>query len=717
MERVLRETEDRYQQLVDLSPDAVLVNVGGKRVFANPAAAGLFGAGSPQELIGRTALDMVHPDHRELAAQRNNLVLAGGALPIQEIQILRLDGTAVQVEVSGSRIEFDGVPAVQVIYRDISERKQAEAALRETNEYLDNLINYANAPIIVWDPELRITRFNRAFEVLTGRKAEAVIGESLEILFPTAQVTGSMELISETQSGERWETVEISILHLDGSVRTVLWNSATLYAADGVTPTATIAQGQDITERKQAEREIHRRNLDLSVLYAVSRAGTQSLGTESRLGAILDALMEALDVEAGGVFLLEPDGETMILQVHRGLSERFVANAGRIKLGEGISGIAAAQRQPIVMDLTTYPSERLAPFIVEEGFETLASTPLIAGGEVLGAINVGTRRAQALTAADVDLLLAVGEQAGGLLHNALLHERLEVELRERMQAEETVKESEARFRGVVESAQDAIITADADGNIVGWNQAAEHMFGRTKGEVLGQPLTLLMPARYQDSHVAGMARVRSGGDHHVIGRTAVELEGLRKDQNEFPLELSLARLEGAGGSFFTAIIRDITERKQAEEALRQSEEQLRQSQKMEAVGQLAGGIAHDFNNLLTAVLGYSDLLLARKDISDSPAREDVEEIKHAAERAGALTRQILAFSRRQALRPSVVSLNEVLAGMEPLLRRTLGENIELISLQYPDLGHTEMDVHQFEQVLMNLALNARDAMPTGGRLT
>jgi PAS domain S-box-containing protein len=137
--------------------------------------------------------------------------------------------------------------------KEVDERRRAQEALRETNEYLDNLFNYANAPIIVWDPEFRISRFNRAFEALTGRTTETVIGEPLGILFPAAQVESSMELIRKTLTGERWEAVEIPILHLDGSVSTVLWNSATLFAPDGVTPAATIAQGQNITDRKRAE--------------------------------------------------------------------------------------------------------------------------------------------------------------------------------------------------------------------------------------------------------------------------------------------------------------------------------------------------------------------------------------------------------------------------------------------------------------------------------
>jgi PAS domain S-box-containing protein len=173
-------------------------------------------------------------------------------------------GTTRRDEIGAASRAFDSMTEeleVTLVTRDdlaneVAERTRAEESLRETNAYLDNLFNYANAPIIVWDPGFRITRFNRAFEALTGRNAEAVIGESLEILFPAAQVVSSMQLIGKTLTGERWETVEIPIVHLDGSVRTVLWNSATLFATDGTTPVATIAQGQDITERKRAEDQM-----------------------------------------------------------------------------------------------------------------------------------------------------------------------------------------------------------------------------------------------------------------------------------------------------------------------------------------------------------------------------------------------------------------------------------------------------------------------------
>ena len=147
--------------------------------------------------------------------------------------------------------------------QDITERKLAEEALRETKDYLENLFNYANAPIIVWDPVFRITRFNHAFERLTGRSASEVIGKKLDILFPEQSREESLAHIQRAVAGERWEVVEIPIQHVDGSVRTVLWNSATLYAPDGKMPIATIAQGQDITERKLAEEALHRRTDEL----------------------------------------------------------------------------------------------------------------------------------------------------------------------------------------------------------------------------------------------------------------------------------------------------------------------------------------------------------------------------------------------------------------------------------------------------------------------
>ena len=200
--------------------------------------------------------------------------------------------------------------------------------------------------------------------------------------------------------------------------------------------------------------------------------------------------------------------------------------------------------------------------------------------------------------------------------------------------------------------------------------------------------------------------------------TGRETVRLRKDGSRVDVSISTAALHDADGraTGMVATYVDISGRKRAEEALRHSQEQLRQAQKMEAVGRLAGGVAHDFNNLLSAILSYSEMVLA--DLPEAhPSRDDIEQIRQAGMRAAELTHQLLAFSRRQLLQLRTINLNTVVRGVDRMLRRVIGEDIELRAELAPDLGFARADAGQLEQVLMNLAVNARDAMPTGGTLT
>ncbi len=199
----------------------------------------------------------------------------------------RKDGNLFDVAISINNLPLHGSQFVLFV-QDITKRKQMDLALRESNAYLENLINYANAPIIVWDTQFRITRFNHAFEALTGRIEQEVTGQSLALLFPPELAEYSMALTTKTLSGERWETVEIKIQHRDGSVRTVLWNSATLFTEDGQTPIATIAQGQDITERKQAEQKLQ---LAASV-FTHAREGIMITATDGTIIDVNDAFSD-----------------------------------------------------------------------------------------------------------------------------------------------------------------------------------------------------------------------------------------------------------------------------------------------------------------------------------------------------------------------------------------------------------------------------------------
>jgi PAS domain S-box-containing protein len=277
-----------------------------------------------------------------------------------------------------------------------------------------------------------------------------------------------------------------------------------------------------------------------------------------------------------------------------------------------------------------------------------------------------------------------------------------------------LRESNERFRSVTDSAQDAIISVNSRGEIVFWNLRAQAVFGYDEREASGRELTQLISKSDREQHADQIARLWTS-ESPWMGRT-VELHVVSRDGREVPVELSLSTWTAGNEAFYTLLIRDITERRQSAEALRQREDELRHAQKMEAVGRLAGGIAHDFNNLLTGILGYADLILEGLP-PGSRIRNDVEGIRKAGRSAAALTRELLAFSRKQVVQPTVLDLNEVVRGTEGLLRRLIGADTLLILHLGDDVKSVKADRSQIEQVLLNLATNARDAMPDGGTLT
>jgi len=393
--------------------------------------------------------------------------------------------------------------------------------------------------------------------------------------------------------------------------------------------------------------------------------------------------------------------------------------------------------------------------------------------------------------------------------------------------EAELRASEAWKAAIFQSALDGIITVDHEGRITDFNHAAETIFRRARADVLGrQAVTTLVPPALRDGHREEIARHVLAGDSGLIGRR-IETLGMRSDGSEFPIEMAVTPLEVQGRHLFIAFVRDIADRRRAEESLRASsrqfralfegsldamvvaddegryvevnpaacdlhglprhallghwigdfaapgfdfkatwdelhekqgvrgemrlhrgdgvqreldlvgtadflpgshlvvlrdvtdrkqlEAQLRQSQKMEAIGRLAGGVAHDFNNLLSVISGYAELIL-RGLPADSSQRGKGEEILKASARAAALTRQLLAFSRQQVLQPKIFDLNAVVSEMQGMLERLIGVDIVLDTRLAPQLGRVRADPGQVEQVVMNLVVNARDAMPNGGRI-
>jgi two-component system, cell cycle sensor histidine kinase and response regulator CckA len=291
--------------------------------------------------------------------------------------------------------------------------------------------------------------------------------------------------------------------------------------------------------------------------------------------------------------------------------------------------------------------------------------------------------------------------------------------------------AQARFTGLLDAAPDAMVCVETDGRIALVNAAAERLFGYRREELVGLRVEVLVPDEARLRHPEHRERYVTDPQPRPMGGAGMELAGRRRNGSTFPAEISLSAIETDEGTLITAAVRDVTERLAAQaerERLRTQvererlERQVHQSQRLESLGQLAGGVAHDFNNLLGVISGYSAFVA--DEAQSHPAgdgwqgvRDDIEQVQHAAERAARLTHQLLAFARREVVQPRVLNLNEVVESMLRLLQRTLGEHIEIITQLGPGLDAILADVGQAEQVIVNLALNARDAMPGGGRLT
>jgi len=285
---------------------------------------------------------------------------------------------------------------------------------------------------------------------------------------------------------------------------------------------------------------------------------------------------------------------------------------------------------------------------------------------------------------------------------------------DRRQIEAELRVSEGEFRSLVEAAPGAIVITDEDGRIAFVNDHTEVLFGYQRSELLGHSVEMLVPERFRGAHVSHRGAYRSLPSQRPMG-SGLDLVARRRDGSEFPIDVSLGPLESKDGLRVISVLHDISERKRADVERQLLEEKLQQAHRVEAIGRLTGGIAHDFNNLLTVISGYTEILL-RRLAPETEESKEIAEINKAAERAAQLTRQLLAYSRKQNLNPTVLDLNNVVTETQTMLERLIGENIEFTTALAEDLGSISADNGQIEQIIMNLALNARDAMPEGGKL-
>jgi PAS domain S-box-containing protein len=411
--------------------------------------------------------------------------------------------------------------------------------------------------------------------------------------------------------------------------------------------------------------------------------------------AVMDEVVDAASRLLGAPFVvvLTPDAarETLAAQASRGISPDEL-RAWCFAMHEGMGGTAFLENRTLRTD---QPGRDLAPparpIVARHGIAAAVSIPLLLQGEAVGVLNVGRKGGETFSDEDIHLLETLCADAAVAIENARLYAK--------------VVESEAKYRVLVENAQVAITAVDADRTVRFWNRGAERLFGWTADELLGRSISVI----YSKDKLEEVQRTILAGLNRD-GAWSGEFQLARKDGTPFTGFLSLTRIFDAHGKALGSVgfLADVTERVQLRE-------QLFQAQKMQTVGTLAAGIAHDFNNLLTAILGFADMLAA----SLPPGTEDHEaavSIQVAAQRGTQLVRQIKSFSHAQPLLREPLNLNLIVQEIVDLLRRTFPKNIAFETHLASHLYTIEADAPQMHQVLMNLAVNARDAMPDGGTL-
>jgi PAS domain S-box-containing protein len=590
--------------------------------------------------------------------------------------------------------------------RNAAELVSGTEALRWSESRYRDLVDTSYD--LIWSVDLdgRITFVNKSSKRIYGYEPAEMIGRPYTDFVAPERLAADAETFARLLAGEAVPSYETVHRRKDGAAVTLSLRSALLRdeggAVCGITGSAT-----DTTQQRAAEARLREQTRTVETIHRVSAALAAELDRE-RLVQLLTDEATALTGAHFGAFFDTAEGEAgrsyPVYTLSGAPREAFAGFPsprpteifGPTFRGEGIVRIDDVTKDPRYGKNLPYRGMPDGHLPVRS---YLAVPVRSRTGELLGALFFGHPEPGVFTPWHERIVSATAAQAAVALDNARLYDE--------------TRRAEKRFRLLIDNATDIVSVLGADGTIRYESPSVERILGYAPDELVGRNcLDLIHP-----DDAGTIADILRAG---VVARgvaAPVEYRFRHKDGSWRTLE-SIADnlLDEPSIAGVVVNTRDVTDRRTAEEALRRSEEELRQSQKMQAIGRLAGGIAHDFNNVLTVIGGYSEMMSRRLSPHDPLYRES-EEIRKAARRAASLTRQLLAFSRGQVLQPKIVDVNALVAGVEQMLRRVIGEDVALVTELDPEPGRVRVDPGQLEQVIVNLVVNARDAMPAGGTVT
>jgi two-component system, cell cycle sensor histidine kinase and response regulator CckA len=700
-EEELHRSELRKQALFESSFDCVIIaDHEGRILEFNPAAEKTFGY-RREEVIGRSLAEtIVPPSLRDAhAAGIKRFVETRQPTVLDrriEISGMRSDGSEFPVELAITLLETNEEPVFVAYLRDLTERKEMENTRNASEERFRSLIQNAHDVVSITDASGVSRYVSPGIERLLGYRPEELVGTvGMDFLHPDDLELAASISADVLAADGTVRTNEIRARHRDGSWIWLEFTASNRLSDPSIQ--GIVANFHDITERKKAEAR-HRAQSEILRMIA------EGDPLESTLHTLVKTVEDLGDDSVCLIMLLDESRNKLDLvagpSVPPELKEALSSGVAVETKGTPCGIAASSKRLFVSSDIATDPrleDSREIPLSV--GLRSAWSFPIrsSAGDTLIGTFCVFHKYPAEPTPSDLETV----DQAAQLAAIAI----------ERASTDRAVRHSEEKFRALFATNPIPMWVWDRESfGFLAVNAAAVEKYGYSEEEFLKMQITDIRPSEDVSSLLEFLReREHSRGEHAGTWRHVT------KDGRVLEVEIHWQTIDFEDRDAALAAVHDVTERNQSEGQRRKLEQQLRQAQKMESIGRLAGGIAHDFNNLLAVIINYASFLEDEFDRSD-PRREDLEEIKRAGERGANLVRQLLAFSRKEVMEPRNVDLNDIVWDTEKLLKRTIGEDVDLQIVAREGLWITKVDPGQVEQVLMNLAVNARDAMPDGGSL-